>query len=48
MVLVTRTVKGQVRDRVVVVWGLEVDEGRLLEVKGGVDKFLHDQLELIV
>jgi hypothetical protein len=48
VVLVTRTVKGQVRDRVVVVWGLKVDEGSLLEVKGGVYEFLHDQLELIV
>ena len=48
MVLVTRSVEGEVRDRVVVVRGLEVDKGGLVEVKGRIDEFLHDGLELIV
>ena len=48
VVLVTRTVEGEVRDRVVVVRGLEVDKGGLVEVKGRIDEFLHDGLELIV
>jgi hypothetical protein len=48
VVLVTRSVEGEVRDRVVVVRGLEVDKGGLVEVKGRIDEFLHDGLELIV
>lgn len=48
MVLVTRTVEGQIRDRVVVVRGLEVDKGSLIEVKGRVHELLHDDFKLIV
>ena len=48
MVLITRTIERQVRDRVVVVRGLEVDKGGLIKVQGRFYKLLHDQLKLIV
>ena len=48
VILVTRTVEGEVRDRVVVVRRLEVDKRGLIEVKGRIDEFLHDGLELIM
>ena len=48
VVLVTRTVEGKIRDWVVVVRGLEVDKGSLIEVKGRVHELLHDDFKLIV